>query len=278
MSGFSFPVYLSAGPLRLHPHFVFESLAYLVGFRLYLAFRRQWGDVIDDDRRLWVITAAISGAAIGSKLLHWLSNISLLHNQWQNPVAWLGGKTIVGGLLGGWLMVEWAKRRLRITTATGDLFAIPLAVGIAIGRIGCFLSGLDDHTYGLPTRLPWGVDFGDGVMRHPTMLYEIMWLGALALCVSRMSRRPRPPGALFQSFMIGYLGFRFWIEFLKPGEAWLGLTAIQWACVAGLAVCVRRWLKHQQAGSEGSVAERSLCSRGAVEDIPRSGMSEGVHG
>ena len=49
----------------------------------------------------------------------------------------------------------------------------PIAVGLAIGRVGCFLAGLHDDTYGLPTALPWGVDFGDGTPRHPTQLYEI---------------------------------------------------------------------------------------------------------
>ena len=57
--------------------------------------------------------------------------------------SWSAGKTIVGGLIGGLIAVEWIKRRLGVTVATGDLFAVPLIVGIAIGRVGCFLSGLD---------------------------------------------------------------------------------------------------------------------------------------
>ena len=59
-----------------------------------------------------------------------------------------------------------------ITHSTGAYFAPSLAIGIAIGRIGCFLSGLEDYTYGTPTTLPWGYDFGDGVLRHPVQLYE----------------------------------------------------------------------------------------------------------
>ena len=70
---------------------------------------------------------------------------------------------MVGALLGGTVAVEWIKRRLGVTQRTGDLFAIPMCVAIAIGRLGCFFSGLGDHTFGSPTNLPWGVDFGDGI-------------------------------------------------------------------------------------------------------------------
>ena len=83
------------------------------------------------------------------------------------------GKSVVGALVGGAACrrVDQAAHR-RHASATGDVFAIPLVVGIAIGRIGCFLTGLDDNTHGLPTSLPWAVDFGDGVPRHPAQLYE----------------------------------------------------------------------------------------------------------
>ena len=66
-----FPVYIPLGPLRLHPHLVFETLGYFVGFRVYLWMRRRRGDVIADGTRWSIIAAAILGAAIGSKLLFW---------------------------------------------------------------------------------------------------------------------------------------------------------------------------------------------------------------
>ena len=111
---------------------------------------------------------------------------------------------------------------------------MPLAVGIAIGRIGCFLTGLADGTYGLETSLPWGVDFGDGIVRHPTAGYESVFAVFLALVLLRFERRSRL-GDAFKAFMASYLAFRLAIEFLKPrGALVAGLSAIQWACVGGL--------------------------------------------
>ena len=126
-----------------------------------------------------MVTAAIAGAAIGSKILAWFEHPVETLAHWNDPLFLMGGKTIVGAFLGGTLLVEWTKRRLGIRSRTGDLFAIPIVIGTAVGRIGCLLSGLDDHTYGTPSSLPWAVDFGDGIPRHPTQAYEIVFLLAL---------------------------------------------------------------------------------------------------
>ena len=229
-----FPVYVPLGPWLLHPHWVFESLAYLLGFRLYVWLRRTQGDALNFADRMWMVAAAIAGAALGSKVMYWLADPLTTWQERYDPYYLMAGKSIVGGLIGGLLAVEWMKRRLGILRSTGDLFAIPLAAGTAIGRIGCFLSGLSDHTYGLPTSLPWGVDFGDGIARHPTQLYEILWLGLLVLGIRHVASRPHREGDLFKAFMVGYMGFRVLVEFLKPGVHLAGLTAIQWTCVAML--------------------------------------------
>ena len=229
-----FPVFLHLGPLALAPHQPFELLGSALGVRLYFARRRRTGDPLPGERRLVVFAAAVVGAAIGSKLLALLANPApvLAH---PSAAVLLSGKTIVGGLLGGLAAVELTKWRIGERTPTGDLYVFPLIVGIAVGRIGCFLTGLADDTYGLATSLPWGVDFGDGVARHPTQLYEIAFLALLAGVLAWRARRPYPRGDLFKGFMAAYLAWRLVIDFLKPAHvAVLGLSPIQLACVAGL--------------------------------------------
>jgi phosphatidylglycerol:prolipoprotein diacylglycerol transferase len=215
----------------LHP--VFETLAYATGYALYRRSRRRAGDILSDDHRWLIIAAAAVGALLGSRILGLLEQIPVAQLTWRAFLS-PGGKTIVGGLLGGWLAVELVKRFQHIHTRTGDLFAVPLAIGIAIGRIGCFLAGLADDTYGTPTSLPWGVDFGDGIPRHPTQLYEIAFLLALACVLSRYNRRPHPQGATFRIFLSAYLAWRLLIDFLKPDPHIAGMNMIQWACVCGL--------------------------------------------
>lgn len=251
----TFPLYLEVAGLRLHPHVVFELLAYFVGFRLYLRARRRQGDAIDDPRRWWVVAAAAAGAALGARLLYLFECPSETLQHWNDPRYLLAGKTIVGGIAGGWLAVEAAKRLLRIELRTGDLFAVPLAVAIAIGRVGCFLTGLADHTCGLPTTLPWGVDFGDGIPRHPTQLYEALFLLGLAGLLAAWRRRAPANGDLFRGFVAGYFAFRLAADFLKPAACrGLGLTAIQWVSALALVALLPdmlRWFRTPDPGSGG---------------------------
>jgi len=141
---------------RLIPaHMVFETLGYCGGFQLYLFLRRrQPKQVVSFDQIMWVLVGCVLGALVGSKVLEWIESAPDYWAARDHPAMWLGGKTIVGGLLGGWIGVEIVKKRLKIQTSTGDAFVFPLILGIAIGRIGCFLTGLPDHTYGTHRTLP----------------------------------------------------------------------------------------------------------------------------
>lgn len=231
----SFPAYVQLGPLALHPHWIFESLAYTLGFYLYRRQRRLRGDVIEPRARWFVIAAAATGGILGSRVLSAFEDPFFLAGHWTQPQMVLGGKTIVGGLIGGLLAVEGVKRMLGVRIATGDLLALPLVLGIAVGRIGCFLSGLEDQSYGISTRLPWGVNFGDGITRHPTQLYEVLFLAGLgAVLVSRM-RGMTATGDRFKLFLLSYLTFRLLVDFIKPAVRLGGLSTIQWACLAVVA-------------------------------------------
>jgi len=231
----TFPVYVGIGALAVHPHWVFETLAYSVGFYWYRRRRHALGDVVDARTRWWVIGAAVIGGLIGSRLLALAEQPTALAGHWSDPSVLISGKTIVGGLVGGLVGVEWIKRRLGVTVATGDLLVSPLVIGIAIGRIGCFLSGLADQSYGIATGLPWGVNFGDGIPRHPTQLYEIAFMATLAGVLSAIGDRLTRTGDRFKFFMVGYMTFRLAVEFIKPASRVGGLSVIQWTCLAALA-------------------------------------------
>lgn len=251
----SFPVWIPIGPWKLHPHPAFEALAYVLAFRLFLRIRKRRGDIVAETTRVVLLAAAAVGAVAGAKLLAWLERPAELVEHLGDPKWLLGGKSVVGAFLGGELAVEIVKRRLGERRRTGDLFALPMALGLAVGRIGCFLSGLHDHTHGVATGLPWGVDFGDGVRRHPAQLYEILVLIAIAWLVRRRERAGAREGDLFRLFMVLYLAWRFAIEWLKPEpRPYLGLSGIQAACVLGLlyhAGDVRRLFFERKAGAHG---------------------------
>ncbi len=239
------PVYFDIFGFSISAHLLFEMLAYSVGFQIYLRTRRKWKhDPLPFEKNLWIILGAIFGALFGSKLLN---GFEYLPDYWahRDDIMFLiQGKTIVGGLLGGWIGVEIAKKRVGVPYATGDAFVFPLILAMAIGRIGCFLAGLEDGTYGVAASLPWAVDYGDGILRHPTQLYEIAALLAIGGWLLVHMRKPYVNGFLFRSFMFLYLIMRFCIEFIKPSEGYyLGLSAIQVASLIGAIICGRIFLR-----------------------------------
>lgn len=217
-------------------HFAFEAAGYLAAATLYAVQRAHRGDAVGDSQRATVIAGAALGATIGTRLLYLLCDPQLTLLHLTDARYLFGGKTVVGGLLGGLIGVEIAKSLSGIRRSTGDLFVEPLIAAMCIGRIGCFLTGPADHTAGNPTSLPWGIAIADGVPRHPVALYEIAFLLALLPFVRRVRARSPHEGDSFRLFMTAYLAFRLAVDFLKPDPRplALGLTAIQWACLAGL--------------------------------------------
>lgn len=224
-------------------HWAFEVLAYAIGFRVYLALRRRQPDyaLADRDSNLIVLVFAAMGAALGSKLAYWLYDPGTAFAHFPDWRALLGGKSIVGALLGGLVGVEAGKRVAGVSRSTGDLMWPALLVAMLVGRIGCLLTALSDGTAGAATSLPWGVDFGDGVSRHPSPLYEIVFLAALGAVLWRYRNRFEREGDAFRAFLASYLVFRLALDFLKPiPTAYLGVVSgLQLLCVAGLLYYAR---------------------------------------
>src|SRR5262245_10708267 len=160
-----------------------------------------------EERLILIYVAALAGAFLGAKLVY-LGAEGWLH--WHEPNRWLvlaTGKSILGGLLGGYAAVEMAKRLLRYTGITGDWFAVIAPVGILLGRIGCVLHGC---CLGRPCVAGWWtVNDAHGVARWPAAQAELIF-NVLALAALLFLRtRKMWPGQLFHLYLIGYGSFRF---------------------------------------------------------------------
>ncbi|BDD01061.1 prolipoprotein diacylglyceryl transferase [Persicobacter psychrovividus] len=226
-----FEYHILGWPLNIH--LILEYLAFFIGFRYYRYLQRSAVDKISSYHRLVIILGAIIGAYFGSRFFGYLEN-PIVDFANTDLMTLLNTKTIMGGLFGGVIGVELAKYQIGEQHSSGDLFTLPIILGIFIGRIGCFLSGTHEFTYGTETDILFGMNLGDGLMRHPIMLYELCFLIVLFVWLHwRKERLARhQDGLLFALFMLAYFGFRFLMEFLKPNVFFvLGLSSIQWLCV-----------------------------------------------
>jgi phosphatidylglycerol:prolipoprotein diacylglycerol transferase len=219
-------------------HAIFEWLALGIGAQIYRRTSAQSELATADSRkRLLLVFGAVAGAAIGNKLVYFIYDPDTLRTLLSGRAMFLGGQSIVGGLLGGLLGVELAKKLTGIASSTGDAFVVPILAGILIGRIGCFIAGLHDATFGNPTTLPWGYDFGDGVHRHPTQIYDQLFALALLAVLARL--RPRlavVPGLQFKLMLTAYLIWRLVIDSIKPKPFVypMDFSGIQLVCLAAL--------------------------------------------
>lgn len=232
----TFPVVLQLGEGQLTLHAITEVLSFFIAYRYYVYLKRRQGDAISSENRLWIILGATIGALLGSRLVGGMENYPALVNS-AHPFAYFYlNKTILGGFLGGIWGVELVKLAIGEKQKSGDLFVYPILLGLIIGRIGCFSMGVHEETYGLPTSGFLGMDLGDGLMRHPVSLYEIVFLLLLWMGLQQCERRlDLSEGALFKILMIAYFSFRFLLDFIKPHYTWsIGLSTIQIVSLVGL--------------------------------------------
>jgi len=199
-------------------HYVFDLLALLSGLLVSTWFRRKYAlskptGITQESQHHYYLLVLLFGLIAGSMLFGTLN----LHLSGQTGVA----KSMLGGVFGAIVAAELFKYFADIRQSTGLYFVPGLIMLIAVGRIGCFLAGLPDFTYGTPTNLPWGVDFGDGIKRHPVQLYEtfamLAFLAVLLMSYPKHSAFWQTQG--FYVFVLFYAGQRFIWEFLKPYSA-----------------------------------------------------------
>ena len=241
----SFPLDFHIGIFTLSGHLLFETLGFILGYRYYSYLRKKQIDKINDSNRLTILIAATFGAFFFSRLIGALENPYALFQSKNIIIDIFRSKTIIGGLLGGLIFVEGVKKLIGEKSSSGDLFTYPLILAIAIGRIGCLTSGIYEPTFGEPTSFFLGMNLGDNIQRHPTSLYEIIYLillfGYLRYIEGKILFKD---GIRFKIFMITYLTFRFFIEFIKPGFTFFwGLGTIQITCFLGLIYYSKTILK-----------------------------------
>ena len=200
---------------------------------------------------------AFCGGMIGAKLPF----VLLDWDGFLSGKAWFdSGKTLVCGLVCGYFGVELAKWALGIRVKTGDSLAAPVAAAVAVGRLACFSAGC---CHGTVTDLPWGVDFGDGLRRHPTQLYEFTFHLACAVILIGLQRRGLFRRQLAKLYVLAYLAYRFATEFIRPEpRLWLDLTAYQWAALAVAPVFVALWVRDRAELLRGEVPAAEPAFRG----------------
>ena len=205
---------------------------------------RQRSLSLSDYQRGWLGFAAFVGAMIGAKMPF------LMELGWEGlasgTIWFTDGKTILGGIFGGYAAIEVAKYFLRIRVSTGDSFALPVAVAVFMGRIGCFVVGC---CYGKVTEQVWGVHFptagdADGILRHPTQLYEAAFHAIAALFLVLAHRYKLLQYQQLKAYLLAYLAFRFATETLRPEPVLaLGLSSYQWASIVLAACLAGLWLR-----------------------------------
>jgi phosphatidylglycerol:prolipoprotein diacylglycerol transferase len=169
----------------------------------------------------------------------------------EHPLRFLTGASgwvWYGGVIGGaGAVLTWARRQQVSLLVIADVVAPALAVGLAFGRIGCQLAG--DGDYGVPTDLPWGMSYPDGVVPttervHPAPLYEMAASVVLFAWLWQRGRHHPLAGSQIGRYLIATAIVRFAIEFIRCNPAWLlGMTTAQWFSLASFslgALLVRR--------------------------------------
>jgi phosphatidylglycerol:prolipoprotein diacylglycerol transferase len=253
-----YPVLFHIGWLPVPTHDFFTMLGLLVGAAVVVMEARRRG--MADRAMATIMAGALAGAALGARAGNWWLYFTETSHPTLPGFLVDSGKSVLGGLTGAYLGVLVTKRLLRYRSHTGDVFAPAAALGIAVGRIGCFLT----EQPGTPTSLPWGFvppanvvhripncpQCAPGVALHPSFLYEIVFLAGLFAVLLWLRPRLHVPGELFKIFLASYALFRFAVEFVRGNEVVaLGLTRSQWFLLATAPLFAWHFARQLRSGA-----------------------------
>lgn len=249
----------------VHAYAFFMSAGFIAGSALAIARARRRG--VDEDRLLTLLIAIWAGSLAGARAFFvWEAWPYYAAAPLEIPMVWRGGLSFYGGLLGGLAAVVLACRRTGLPLRdTLDLLVPSLAIGHALGRVGCLFHGC---CYGQVTGGPFTMTFADGLPRHPTQGYELVALLVLWVASLRRATEPHRPGALAGEYLIAYATLRFALEGLRDdmvGPVFAGLLRYQWVslviALAGVGLLgSSRWTT---ASPRSSGAPTASCVRWA---------------
>lgn len=224
---------------------LFTALGYAVGGLVFWLAARERKLATDGIGRLAII--GFVAGVIGAKLSE------LIFMGWPLQVPPLlaldprvGGRALFGGMIVGWIAVEIAKRRMGIKRSTGDLFALALPAGEAIGRIGCYFNAC---CYGKETNVSWAI-FQHDAWRHPTQIYSAISAATIFTILWAFRKKMAYEGQLFLVYLLLFASTRFVIEQFRwqTGSIW-GLSSMQWFCIDMMSLSTFRLVKNRFWGS-----------------------------
>ncbi len=251
-----YPILFKIGPLTIYSYGTMMAIAFLVG--AYLTGLELDRKGLPESAASTMVFWAAVGGLIGARLLNVFEDWSAFSHDPLRFIFTGAGFTWYGGLIGGFVAVTWSMRRLKLPfLPTVDCIAPVLALGHAIGRIGCQLAG--DGDWGKVSTLPWamayphaivGWNYPPGVRVHPTPVYEtIVYTGVFAFLWA-IRKREHPPGTLFWWYLVLASGARFFIEFLRINHPVAeGLTLAQWMSLGLVAIGAWRLLAGRMAAT-----------------------------
>lgn len=241
------PRLVEVGPFTLYSFGLLVMLGFGAGIWLAARLARRRGLPGDAflDAAVVILFASVLGARLLFVALNWQEYAPQL---WEAAALWRGGMSFHGGVIAGILAGVIYMRRQRLPVlAMGDAAAPGIALGYAVGRLGCFLNGC---CYGGPTDLPWGVHFPGappGIDYHPAQIYAALVSLALAGGLGYAYLRPHRVGQVLALYVSGYSLYRFLIESLRKGVTAdvfaLGLTEAQVFSLLTLALGTAWWLR-----------------------------------
>jgi phosphatidylglycerol---prolipoprotein diacylglyceryl transferase len=226
------------GPLTLQTFGLMFALAFIAAGALIARRLAEWGKSPDWSYEL--VFAALLGGLVGARLYYLVQNYDLVKGDLLGNITSGSGLVWYGGALGGALgAFAWARWRDFLGLRLLDLCAAPLALGYAVGRIGCQLSG--DGDYGVPWNGPWAMSYPEGTVPttqevHPTPVYETISMALVAYVLWRLRDRFRA-GVLFALYLVLSGLERFLVEFIRRNDAvFAGLTTPQLESLALIAI------------------------------------------